>query len=299
MLSRKSTSKIDMILSNPNLAYFLLLSDYKNRANFVGIYQMRSPRVLVLAPELVKEVLVRNFKSFHDNEFSQMFQAENDPLFSRNPFLSRGDEWKERRNEISPAFSANRVKAIYSLIEHVQERLTKFISENMNQPFEAKELATKFTAEAVTNCVFGIEANCLSNEENELRKMSKQLSNPSGWTIFKILLVSAVPALKNVFKIKFVPDETNNFFMNLIDKAIDYRTKVKTAREDFLDFLIKLQKKKGFSIEDLAGHSTTFFSDGLETSSISIGFILFEVRLRFLNVSRALTENRFLVSQEH
>lgn len=242
---------------------------------------MRSPRVLILEPELVKEILIKNFKSFHENEFSQMFDVNNDPLFARNPFLSRGEEWKERRNEISPAFSSNRIKVLYPLIHNVCDRLTNFIRENMNQPFEAKELATKFTAEAVTNCVFGIEANCLSNEDSELRNMSKQLSNPSGLTILKVLLVSAFPFLKSFLKIQFIPNNVNNFFFDLLDQAIDYRTKHKIAREDYLDYLIKLQNKKGLSNRELAGHSTTFFSDGLETSSISIAFILYEVTKTF------------------
>lgn len=32
-----------------------------------------------------------------------------DPIFSRNPFVLRGEEWKEKRAEITPAFTSNRV----------------------------------------------------------------------------------------------------------------------------------------------------------------------------------------------
>lgn len=243
---------------------------------------MRSPRVLVLEPELVKEILIKNFKNFHENEFSKMFDVENDPLFARNLFLSRGDEWKERRNEISPAFSSNRVKAVYPLIDHVCDRLTKFIGENMSEPFEAKELANKFTAEALSNCFYGIETKSLSNEESDLRKMSTRLTNPSGLTIFKVLLVAAVPVLKRILKVQLVPDNVNSFFFDLLNQAIECRTKNKVAREDYLDYLIKLQQKKGLSNTDLAGHSSTFIIDGLETSSISTAFTLYEVEKKLL-----------------
>lgn len=257
-----------------DLLIYFEFSDYKHRGNFVGIYQMRSPRLVVLEPALAKNILITDFKNFHDNEFSEMFQSENDPLFSRNPFLSRGEEWKARRSEISPAFSANRTKALYPLIEDVCQRFTDYIKENLRQPFDANELSSKFTTEAVASCIFGIKADCLNNEKSKLREMSRQLFKPSAVTIMKVLLTSVIPSLKQIMKIQFI----NKFFIDLINESIEYRTKHQISREDFLDYLITLQKKKNLSSTDLAGHSITFFSDGLETSSVTIAYTLYEVR---------------------
>jgi cytochrome P450 family 6 len=86
-----------------------------------------------------------------------------------------------------------------------------------------------------------------------------------------------VPQLKKVLKVKFIAQDVNDFFMNLIDQAVDYRVKNNIVREDFLNYLGTLAQKKGFTNADLAGHSITFFSDGLETSSISIAFTLYEL----------------------
>lgn len=238
---------------------------------------MRTPRVLVLTPELVKEVLIKSFKNFRENEFSKMFDEKYDPLFARNPFLSRGDDWKERRTEISPAFSSNRMKALFPLIESVCKKLTSFIKEEFSQPLELRDLCGKYTMEAVSKCILGIEANSLSKEDSELRKMAKKLSDPSFTTILKIMTCTLIPAMKDIVGVQFVPDDVNKFFLDLIKQAVDYRVKHGTKREDYLDYLITLQKKKGFSSTDLAGHSITFFTDGLETSSIAIAFTLYEV----------------------
>lgn len=70
---------------------------------------MRKPQVMLLEPALVKRVLVTNFKNFHDNEFAEMIDKETDPIFANNPFMLAGEEWKERRAEITPAFTAARV----------------------------------------------------------------------------------------------------------------------------------------------------------------------------------------------
>lgn len=240
---------------------------------------MRSPRILILDPMTAKDVLVKNFKHFRENEFSKMFEPKNDPLFSRNPFLARADEWKERRTEISPAFSSNHMKALYPLIENVCGRLTTFINECMDEPVDVRDLSTKFTTETVSSCVLGIEANTLQKEAVELSKMSKRLSRPSAMAIIKIVMTSVVPHLKRVLKVQFVDDDVNAFFMNLFGQAFDYRTRNKIVRDDYLDYLITLQKKKGFSHVDLAGHLITFFSDGMETSSLLIAFALFEVKI--------------------
>jgi cytochrome P450 len=256
-----------------------IFSDFKGRANFIGIYQMRSPRVFILDPQMAKDVLVKNFKHFRENEFSKMFEEKDNPLFARNPFLARADSWKEKRTEISPAFSSNRMKAMHPLVESVCNRLTSYINTNINEPFEGKVLALKFLIEAVAICVFGIEANTLQKEDSELQQMSKRLTKPSAMTIIKVIISAIFPPLQKFMKIQFIADDVNAFFLNLFDQAFDYRTKSKIERDDYLDFLITLQKKKGFSSTDIAGHSITFFSDGIESSSVLISHMLYEVRL--------------------
>ena len=97
---------------------------------------MKSPSILLIDPEAIKIVMVKNFKNFHDNAFGKMvfnflfillcldfihqtvemqyfldFQTDKDvdPIFGRNPVMLRGEEWKEKRAEITPAFTPNRV----------------------------------------------------------------------------------------------------------------------------------------------------------------------------------------------
>jgi cytochrome P450 len=135
---------------------------------------MRSPRVFVLSPELAKDILVSSFRHFKDNEFSKMFDAENDPLFARNPFLSRGDDWKERRTEISPAFSSNRLKPMYPLVKSVCHRLVAFIKEEHSEPIETRDLTAKYTTDVVSNCIFGIEANCLKTFIQTVRSYNRE-----------------------------------------------------------------------------------------------------------------------------
>lgn len=70
---------------------------------------MRSPQILAIEPAFVKKVLTTNFKNFHEGDFFDMVDKDTDPIFGRNPFFLEGEEWKEKRAEITPAFTPSRV----------------------------------------------------------------------------------------------------------------------------------------------------------------------------------------------
>lgn len=64
---------------------------------------------MVLDPALARKVLTTNFRQFHDNEFSGMVDKKTDPVLGSNVFMLAGAEWKKKRAEILPAFTAARV----------------------------------------------------------------------------------------------------------------------------------------------------------------------------------------------
>lgn len=59
--------------------------------------------------------MITNFKNFHDNDLVGLIDKDTDPLFGRNPFMLEGNEWKEKRAEITPAFTPSRVITIYNI----------------------------------------------------------------------------------------------------------------------------------------------------------------------------------------
>lgn len=255
----------------------LSFSDFKGLANFVGIYQFRSPRVLILDPKLSKDILTGKFSNFHDNEISHMFEMKNDPLFARNPFLSRGMEWKQNRMEISAAFSSNRTRIYYSLVEKICQRLVTFIGQENNRAIEVKDLAEKFTLENVSSSIFQIESNILQKNESELRKMARKLAKMSIINIIKVVIITLIPMMKHFLKIIVVSDEVNEYFFNFLKQSVEHRENFETSRADFLDFLVNLKKKKNMRTSEVAGHAIPLFSDGLESSALLLTHALYEI----------------------
>lgn len=73
---------------------------------FVGIYKVLTPALLIRDPELIKEVVLKNFSNFYDNSITF---HEGDPLIGRNPFVLKGQKWKTFRNQLTPLFTSAKV----------------------------------------------------------------------------------------------------------------------------------------------------------------------------------------------
>ncbi|XP_058448808.1 uncharacterized protein LOC131428780 [Malaya genurostris] len=250
---------------------------YKGKFNFIGVFGNRSPRIFVLSSALAKDILSKHFKNFHDNEFATLTDKEVDPILARNPFLLNGEEWKTKRAEITPAFTSSRMKSLYSIVEDVGKRMTKYLNEHKSDPLEAKELSAKFTTDVVSSCIFAADAQSFTSEKPEIREMGKKLFDVSFSSFMVLIFISMFPKLSKMLNVSVIPKSCAKFFTNLMSEAIQHRQASTTTRADYLEYLISLKNKKEISELEMAAHGVTFFLDGFETSSIAMSFILYEI----------------------
>uniref|UniRef100_A0A1L8E4E5 Putative cytochrome n=1 Tax=Nyssomyia neivai TaxID=330878 RepID=A0A1L8E4E5_9DIPT len=275
-----------------------IYEEYKERYSFIGIYNMRTPQLMVTDAAIAKDILINKFKNFHDNEFADMTDKERDPVFGRNPFLLKGEEWKQKRAEITPAFTQLRIKATYPVMEDVYGRMKKYILKENSQAIEARELAAKFTTDVVSSCIFGIDAGSFVDEKPEIREMGRRLTEFTPKIIFYFLLVQLIPSIRNVAKLSFSDKISEKFFINIMRDAIDLRQKSKNDRADYLHYLLELREKKNLTDVDLVGHAITFFVDGFETSSIVLSFALYELA-KYPETQKKLRQEIRDVIQKH
>ena len=84
------------------------ISKFRGQYQIAGFFSLIKPTLLVLDPAVVRQIFLTDFNKFNDNGFDAI-NKEIDPILGRNPFFLNGDEWKERRAEVTPAFTASRV----------------------------------------------------------------------------------------------------------------------------------------------------------------------------------------------
>ncbi|GAB0089203.1 hypothetical protein DMENIID0001_037070 [Sergentomyia squamirostris] len=254
-----------------------IYNTYKGQYNFVGIFNMRQPQYFVLDGSLARDILINKFKNFHDNEFADIVDKDKDPLIGRNPFLLKGEAWKEKRSEITPAFTTMRIKAMYPVIEDVCERMKKYILREKKDSIEAREMAAKFTTDVVSSCIFGVDAGSFAGEKAPIREMGRKIMTFSTRLLLYFFAIQLVPSLRKHYRISFVQKDVEQFFVNVMKDSIDLRKKSKIDRMDYMHFLLELQQKKNLNELDMVAHAVTFFLDGFETSSVVLSFCLYEL----------------------
>ncbi|XP_023174912.2 probable cytochrome P450 28a5 [Drosophila hydei] len=260
-----------------------IYSQNKQQFDAVGIYGARSPQLLVISPQLARRVFVSDFKHFHDNEMSLMVDEKSDFIFANNPFILVGDEWKQRRADVTPGLTMGRIKTVYPVTNEVCQKMSEWLRKQIRlappEGIDAKDLSLRFTTEMVTDCVLGLKAESFSDKPSPIMGYIKELFTQPWTFIIYFVLVSTLPALRNIFKMRFVPLRIESFFVNLMQTAIDARRQQLAAgkqfeRVDFLDYILQLGNKKNLDTRHLTAHTMTFLLDGFETTATVLSHLL-------------------------
>lgn len=88
-----------------NLIMFIF-SDFKDYM-YIGAYKARKPVMVLRDPELIKDITVKNFSNFHDNE--SFVDEKIDPIIAKNPFFLKGSRWKTVRTQVTSNITTGKV----------------------------------------------------------------------------------------------------------------------------------------------------------------------------------------------
>jgi cytochrome P450 len=251
--------------------------------SMVGIYNLMSPTLMVLEPELVKTVLQTNFASFYDNGLK--VDPKLDPLLALNPFFSYGEKWSTARKRFSYAFSNMRLKILLESVKPVCVMLENFLDSKLDKSgkaeIELKNLFSRFSAQTVAAAGFGVDGFCFDDEKKNksFRNIGKAIIGPSIRNKIVFTIALTLPSLNRLFKVSFLTKQIDEFFRTLVTELIEQRRTDKTSRNDFLHLMVELERIEGnkFDIEQIASHTLSFVVDGYETTSTSLSFAVFQL----------------------
>ncbi|XP_044262896.1 probable cytochrome P450 6a13 isoform X2 [Tribolium madens] len=267
--------------ASPGHIYTEAYNQFKNE-DVVGMYRAMSPVILIRDPQLIKEVTLKSFNNFHDNDL--YIDKNVDTIVGRNPFFLRGDEWKIVRQQLTPGFTSGKMKWLYPLLEEVAGNLIKFIDnhpETTNgKGYSAKELCARFTLNNVASCAFGIEGKCLEEETNEFQELAKEFFAPGSWNFIAFFILNLFPPLVKYMKIRFASESVERRLTDLVTQTVKYREENNIVRNDFLQILIELKKTckdYEFTNVDVTAHAAGFLGDGYESSGTVMSFVLHEI----------------------
>ncbi|OAD56572.1 putative cytochrome P450 6a14 [Eufriesea mexicana] len=248
----------------------------------VGLYVGHTPLLVLRDPEIIKNVLIKDFSIFADRTFHSLPSVE--PL-NEHLFILDSERWRPLRARLSPVFTSGKLKEMFHLLVECANQFEKYLDNVVEKGefIECRDIAAKFTTDVIGSCAFGIEINALASEDSEFRRMGKKIFQTSLKSVFRDRLRD-FPWLFKVLGPFTVDQDIVEFFTKITKEAIDYRIKNNVRRYDFVDTLVDLKQhpeklgQKSAEADDtfLAAQAFVFFSAGFETSSLTISHIIIE-----------------------
>ncbi|KAG6461811.1 hypothetical protein O3G_MSEX012878 [Manduca sexta] len=278
---------------------------------FIGRYEMMRPTVILRDLELIKKVAIKDFEYFIDHR--AVVDDTVDPLFGRNLFSLKGQEWKEMRSTLSPAFTSSKMRGMVPFMIDVNKQMIGVLkkkiqtSENNYVDIECKDVTTRYANDVIASCAFGVKVDSHTDEDNEFYTKGRSTANFGFRRILVFLGYASFPKLMKKLNISLFSNETTQFFKNLVLSTMKEREDRNIFRPDMIHLLMEAKKGKltydekttdkadtGFatveesdigkktvnrvwSDTDLVAQATLFFVAGFETISSAMSFILHEL----------------------
>ncbi|XP_023705443.1 probable cytochrome P450 6a14 [Cryptotermes secundus] len=213
-----------------------------------GMYIFDKPQLFPRDPDLIKDVLVKDFSNFHDR--GVYMNEEIEPL-SGHLFSLPGKRWRNLRIKLSPTFTSGKMKMMFQRFVECGDEL-KLCLENVagrGEVIEVKDILGRFSTDVISSCAFGIECNCLKNENAEFRQWGRKIFQPSIKRIIVGILSGVAPIVLDKLKLSTFDSDVTKYFRKMVEETVEYREMNKVKRNDFMQLLIQLKQKGSLDSE--------------------------------------------------
>ncbi|KAF4519173.1 hypothetical protein B566_EDAN008236 [Ephemera danica] len=210
----------------------------KMGCKFAGIYMFTRPSLWLVDLDIIRDVTVRHFDHFSDRR--PFADKSADELLGRSLLSLQGDEWRDMRHTLSPAF---------------------------NGAPDGEHTMRRFAADVIASTAFGTVSDALHNEHDDFYNYGIKLMDMSGKRAFIFMGYLLSPWLMQKLGIPFVPHELSNFFTRSIHTTIKYReNELILYRIRFVLFAAEI------SDVDIVAQAFTFFLGGFDTIAAALSF---------------------------
>nr|XP_022318271.1 cytochrome P450 3A9-like isoform X2 [Crassostrea virginica] len=243
-----------------------------------GYFEGYTPVLSVSDPDLLKEVLVKDFDNFQSRKPFPLA-----PRKSLGLFLENGHQWKRSRTLLTPAFSAGKLKQMFGIMNECTDHLLDNLNKKTKscKSLDIYDLFQCLTLDVIGRCAFGLRTNAQADDQDpfltNVRSLFSRLS--------KTLILPAVMLLP--FLQYFVFAMKNIVVVFGMNPVVWIRLKMKEIIQirrdmganastfDLVQQMLFSKVKDGshaFSEREIVAQSMTFLLAGYETTSTVLAF---------------------------
>ncbi|XP_029009808.2 thromboxane-A synthase [Betta splendens] len=218
----------------------------KTHGRVCGYYLGRRPVVVVADPDMLRQVLVRDFSSF-SNRMTLRFATK--PMTDCLLML-RNERWKRVRSILTPSFSAAKMKEMVPLINTATDALMKNLNvyAESGEAFDIHKCFGCFTMDVIASVAFATQVDSQNNPHDPFVHHAQMFFSFSMFRpimLFFIAFPSIMAPLAGLIPNKR-RDQMNQFFISSIQKIIKQREEQppEQRRRDFLQLMLDARSSK-------------------------------------------------------
>uniref|UniRef100_A0A672GC50 Thromboxane-A synthase n=1 Tax=Salarias fasciatus TaxID=181472 RepID=A0A672GC50_SALFA len=232
----------------------------KTHGRVCGYYLARRPVVVVADPDMLRQIMVRDFSSF-PNRMTVRFATK--PM-SDCLLMLKNEHWKRVRSILTPTFSSAKMKEMVPLINTAADALMRNLNARAEsgEAFDIHKCFGCFTMDVIASVAFATQVDSQNNPDDPFVHHAQMFFNFSFFRPIFLILI-AFPSILAPFA-RFLPnkkrDEMNQFFINSIQRIIRQREEQppEQRRRDFLQLMLDARtSRESVSVEhfDTANHA--------------------------------------------
>lgn len=263
--------------------YERIYKEYKAKGcKHVGLFTYLKPVYVPIDLAIVKNILLYNFNHFVDRGF--YYNEKEDPL-SAHLFSLGGSKWRNLRAKVTPTFTTGKLKSMFPLITEHALQLNDAINQASlrGKAIDAKVMIENYNADIIGSVAFGLDCNSFKNSNSEYRKNATRSLRFTKFESIKFAMFFHNHDFGRFLKYCMTPKEVSEFFLKTISETVRYRETTNYRRSDYMQLLIDLKNNPdpavSLSLDELAAEAYVFFVGGVETSSTTFTYLMYEVAM--------------------
>ncbi|XP_032792176.2 lithocholate 6-beta-hydroxylase-like [Daphnia magna] len=259
----------------------------KKYGKIFGYFDGPNPNLWITDLEMIKAIFVKDFDHFVDR---RAFKFKSN-IVRKWLTVLEGQEWKDVRSSVTPAFTTGKIKKMSLLINDCVHKLCDSIAAQTEGKINAKLIFNAFTMDVIARCAFGLKIDNLGDKDDPFIQNAQIIFNPPSVKTPLILLPFTYPKLFSLFGESLFVSKELKFFFQLLQNMLQERSQSKEKYHDFIEvadeaisaFTKDVGGKKVAmwsreEIEEIVmGQSTLFMLAGFDTTATTLTSTCFEL----------------------
>ncbi|XP_012278033.1 cytochrome P450 6k1-like [Orussus abietinus] len=250
-------------------------------APYIGFYIFHKPMLLLRSPDLIKQIMVKDFHIFPNRRFGG--DGEKDSVGLINLLSIKHPKWKYLRTKLTPTLTGQKLRKMVPLMQDCGVPMINYISNKSNEAgwkeFELKDLCSRYSTDVISSLAFGITTNSFDEKDTDFWKAGQRVL--TGLKRGIILLVHFfMPELSGF--LAPMAKKPAEFFRMVFWDSMNTRERVGNKRGDLIDSFLTLKNGEQnpefkFEGDNLLAQAVAFYIAGFEATSTTTAFTLFEL----------------------